>query len=146
MIQPVSFKGVYRFNNLSVYESALLNNYLYDKKNEGKKFYASNKPIELFSDIDRNNRMSLESDGFGVCVLTGKEAEGKKKISKQWRMDTIKTVNPDVTYEKQIEIWESAIDKFLQDSKNLIENAEESYTLDVSYDSKNNMPKFVIIA
>ena len=82
MIQSVSFKGVYKIM-LPVYEAAVLNNYIYDKKNAGKKFYADNAPVELFGDINRNNYTSIESYKSDMYVLTGKEAQDRNEAGKQ---------------------------------------------------------------
>ena len=145
MIQSVSFKGVYKIL-LPVYDAAVLNNYLYDKKNSGKKFYADNAPVELFSDIDRNNYTSIESYEADMYILTGKEAQDRKEAGKNWIKETKEAFTPGVCLEKRREIWSRATDKFFEATKNIIENAEESYTLGTSYDPSKNMPKFTIIA
>ena len=53
---------------------------------------------------------------------------------------------PGVCLIKRREIWNKATDKFFETTKNIIENAQEAYTLDVSYNPSKNMPKFTIIA
>jgi len=145
MIQPVSFKGVYKIL-LPVYDAATLNNYIYDKKNEHKRFYANNMPVELFSDIDRNNYTSIEAYETDVYILTGEDAEEKKRASQQWIDDTIELSNPDLSLCKQKSIWNRATNKFLSKTKSIIENAQEQYTLKVGYNSRINEPKFTIVA